>query len=178
MGYQDNVFINICMLFSVLLLHWNCIGDLRNGLYMMKFAICCPDKFSQPVTCFLLGFVQTSTIFILEYCNLLKNVQQKTPIGIISKFAGFAAVQAVPKLLISSLEQFEVQKTVGKLKLERSRKRITQFGTDDQKIVLGGLWNFVYCTFKWYFISVHYYFFPFLVIFIPLFKLAYLYKLD
>jgi hypothetical protein len=41
----------------------------------------------------------------------------------------------------------------------------------------GGL-NLVYCVFKWFFISFYYYFFPMVVIFVPLAKITYLYNLD
>jgi hypothetical protein len=53
------------MLFSVLILHWSSLSDVRSGIYMMKYAICCPDEFDQPVTAFLLGFIQTSTVVFL-----------------------------------------------------------------------------------------------------------------
>jgi hypothetical protein len=93
-----------------------------------------------------------------------------------TKFAGFGLVVSIPKMLAGSMETFEVSKSVGSLKLTRSRKKIAKWGSEDQKLVLGGLFNAVYGLYKWFFVSVYYYFFPFVVIFLPLFKLAYLHQ--
>jgi hypothetical protein len=89
-----------------------------------------------------------------------------------TKFAGFGLVGGIPKMLSGSMETFEASKSVGTLKLTRSRKRISKLGNEDQKIVMGWLFNLVYSLIKWFFISVYYYFLPFVVIFIPLLKLA------
>jgi hypothetical protein len=34
-----------------------CLPDARNGIYMMKYALCCPDEFDNPTTVFALGFM-------------------------------------------------------------------------------------------------------------------------
>ena len=177
-GFQNDVLINFCMLFSVLLLHWSSLSDVRSGIYMMKYAICCPDEFDQPVTAFLLGLVQTSTVIFLQCCNLVKNLQQKSATGVMFKFASFGLIAGIPKMLAGSMETFEASKSVGTLKLTRSRKRIQKLGNEDQKIVCGWLFNPIYSIYKWFFVSVYYYFFPFVVIFLPLFKLAYLHQLE
>lgn len=177
-GFQNDVLINFCMLFSVLLLHWSTLQDIRSGLYMMKYAICCPDQFDQPVTAFFLGFVQASTVVFLACCNLVKNIQQTTALGIMTKFASFGLVAGIPKMLAGSMETFEASKSVGALKLTRSRKKIREYGNEDQKIAGGWLFNIVYGLMKWFFVAVYYYFFPFVIIFLPLFKLAYLHDLN
>jgi hypothetical protein len=73
------------------------------------------------------------------------------------------------------MEYFDVQKAVGKLTLKKSRKvAISQQGG---MTAAAGL-NLVYCLFKWFFISFYYYFFPFVVIFVPLAKITYLYNMN
>jgi hypothetical protein len=55
--FKNNLAVNLCLFFTVLILHWQCIGDARNGIYMMKYALCNPEEFNQPVTAFILGFM-------------------------------------------------------------------------------------------------------------------------
>lgn len=129
--YNDTVLNNFCLLFSILLLHWQMLPDARSGIYMMKYAICCPDEFNQPVTAFMLGFIQFNTVLFVQICNLLKNIQQKSPFAILTKFAGFGLVAGIPKMLAGSMETFEISKSVGKLSLTRSRKRIGMLGNED-----------------------------------------------
>jgi hypothetical protein len=130
-GFNDDVLLNFCQLFAVLMLHWSSIGDVRSGIYMMKYVVCCPDEFNQPVTCFLIGFLQTNILIFLQICNLLKNYQQKTAFNIMSKVASFGLLASIPKMLAGSMETFEVSKSVGTLKLTRSRKKIQEFGNED-----------------------------------------------
>ena len=106
----------------------------------------------------------------------LKNYQQKTAMGVMSKVASFGLLASIPKMLAGSMETFEVSKAVGTLKLTRSRKKIQTYGNDDQKMTMGWLFKLVYCIYKWFFVSVYYYSFPFVVISLPLFELTYLHK--
>jgi len=176
--FKNDLAVNLCLFFTVLILHWNCVPDSRNGIYMMKYVLCAPEEFNHPVAAFMLGVMQTMGIFLTEICNLMKSIDQKTPTNVINKFVGFALILSVPKLLHGSMEYFDVSKAVGKLTLKKSRKAVqAQIGTKD-KIAYSWVLNLVYCIFKWFFISFYYYFFPFVVIFFPLVKLTYLYNLS
>jgi len=55
--YKNNTAVNLCLFFTVLILHWQCIPEARNGIYMMKYALCCPDEFTKPVAVFFLGLI-------------------------------------------------------------------------------------------------------------------------
>jgi hypothetical protein len=169
--YKNTLGTNLCLFFTVLILHWQCVPDARNGIYMMKYALCNPEEFNQPIAAFFLGFMQSIAIFLVEVCNLLKSADQKKPQDVIAKFVGFGLILSIPKLLHGTMESFEVQQSVGKLTLKKSRKEaVAKQG--------GVALNLVYCLFKWFFVSFYYYFFPFVVIFVPLAKITYLYNLD
>jgi hypothetical protein len=169
--YKNSLGVNLCLFFTVLILHWQCVPDARNGIYMMKYALCNPEEFNQPVAAFCLGLMQTVGIILVEICNLLKSSDQKKPQDVIAKFVGFGLILSIPKLLHGTMESFEVSSSVGKLILKKSRK--------DAVSKQGGVaLNLIYCLFKWFFISFYYYFFPFVVIFVPLAKITYLYNLD
>lgn len=71
--FKNDLAVNLCLFFTVLILHWQCVPDARNGIYMMKYALCNPEEFNQPVTAFSLGLMQTVAIILTEVCNLLKS---------------------------------------------------------------------------------------------------------
>jgi hypothetical protein len=54
--YKNDTAVNFCLFFTVLILHWQCLPDARNGMYMMKYAITCPEEFNHPTAAFALGF--------------------------------------------------------------------------------------------------------------------------
>jgi hypothetical protein len=120
--YKDSSAVNLCLFFTVLILHWQCLPDARNGIYMMKYALTCPEEFDHPIAAFMMGFLQTITIFLTEICNLFKSLDQKKPQDVIVRFVGFGLVLSVPKLLHPSMDGFDVPKAVGKLVLKKSRK--------------------------------------------------------
>lgn len=165
-AYKNDTAVNFCLFFTVLILHWMCLPDARNGIYMMKYALCCPHEFDQPTTVFILGLMQIVTIILTEICNLMMSVDQRTPQAVIVKFVGFSLILNIPKLFDPSIEQgLEVKAAVGKLELRTSRKRLYHKNT---------LLNVIYCAWKWFYISIYFYFFPLLVIFLPLIKITYL----
>ena len=173
--YHNDLAVNLCMFFTVLLLHWQCVPEARNGMYMMKYAVVCPEEFNHPIAAFILGLMNTVGILLTEMCNLMKAAEQKTPTNVINKFLGFSLMLSIPKLLHGSMEFFEVSKSVGKLTLKKSRKAML---AQQDRPAIQWLLNFVYCIFKWFFISFYFYFFPFMVIFMQLVKITYMYKLQ
>lgn len=174
--YKNSTPLNLCLFFTVLILHWQCLPEARNGIYMMKYALCYPDEFTQPATVFFLGFIQISAVWLTEVCNLLKSMDQKKPDQVIVRFVGFGLILNVPKLLIGSLESFAIKGSVGKLKLERSRKQMAQDPATKARLPFHWLLNLIYCLYKWFFSSLYHYFFPFVVIFAPMLKLTYFSK--
>lgn len=55
--YKNSSAINISLFFTVLILHWQCLPDARNGIYMMKYALTCPEEFNHPIAAFMMGFI-------------------------------------------------------------------------------------------------------------------------
>ena len=76
--------------------------------------------------------------------------------------------------MISSMESFEVQKSVGKLMLTKGRKAAYSEAGYWMKMPAGALLHPVYWVCKRTFTGLYFYFFPFVVILIPMFKLTYL----
>ena len=37
--YKNNTPLNLCLFFTVLILHWQCLPEARNGINMMKYAL-------------------------------------------------------------------------------------------------------------------------------------------
>jgi hypothetical protein len=107
-GYKNNTALNLCLFFTVLILHWMCIPNARDSIYMMKYALCCPNEFTNPHAAFALGFMQFNGICLTEVCNLLKSLDQTSPQTVIAKFVGFSLILLIPKILVGSMESFEV----------------------------------------------------------------------
>ena len=103
-------------------------------------------------------------------------MDQKKPDLVIVRFVGFGLILNVPKLLIGSLESFDIKGSVGKLKLDRSRKQMAADPATKAQLPFSWLLNLVYCLYKWFFNCLYHYFFPFVVIFAPMLKLTYFSK--
>lgn len=140
---------------------------------MMKYALCNPGEFTHPFTVFCLGLLQLSAVWLTETANLYKSLDQKKPAAVIQRFVGFGLILNVPKLLIGSMEQFEVQKSVGKLMLTKSRKAVFSEPGYWLKMPAGALLHPIYWVCKRFYTGLYYYFFPFVMILIPMFKLTY-----
>jgi len=57
MELNNNVTLQLALIFCTLLLHLGCIPGAKSGMYMMKFALCHPEKFSHPTLAFILGLM-------------------------------------------------------------------------------------------------------------------------
>lgn len=51
----NNVCLQLALIFATLLLHLGCLPGTKSGMYMMKYALCHPEKFSHPEVAFFLG---------------------------------------------------------------------------------------------------------------------------
>jgi hypothetical protein len=76
---NNNVTLQMVLIFAIMLLHLGCIPGAKSGLFMMKYSLCHPEKFTHPHICFILGFMQISSLFIAETINIMKASQRKTP---------------------------------------------------------------------------------------------------
>ena len=171
-SYKNDPILNSCLFFTVLILHWQCLPETRNGIYMMKYALTCPEEFTHPVTVFFIGWFQTTAVWLTEICNLLKSLDQKAPKDVIVRFVGFALILNVPKLMIGSLESFEIQKSVGKLTMKKGRKAAKADSGWSMKLPFGFLWTTIYWVYKRIYTGLYFYFFPFVIIFLPMVQLA------
>jgi hypothetical protein len=108
----------------------------------------------------------------------MKSIDMTKPEDVIVRYVGFGLILQSTKLLTASYEIFEGQKCfMGTLALKKNRRESFNQLTLGQKFTFG-LLHFVYTIIKYLFVSVYYYFFPFVVIYIPMIKLTYLVKLT
>lgn len=99
----NNVPLQFALIFTTLLLHVGQIDGARAGLYMMKYALCHPEKFTHPHLAFGLGFIQITTVFFTEFLNIAKASQRKNANELIVGYVGFATIMNVPKIYFGSL---------------------------------------------------------------------------
>ena len=100
------------------------------------------------------------------------------PEDVIMRFVGFGLILQSTKLLTASYEIFEGQKCfMGTLSLKKDRRESFNLLSLSEKLTFG-LLHIVFVLIKYLYVSVYYYFFPFVVIYIPMIKLTYLVKLS
>jgi len=163
MTLHNTTALQLCLFFTTLLLHFNCIPTARSGVYMMKYALAHPEKFSHPRVAFLLGLVQFGTMVCAELVNIMKGSQRKKPQDLISSYLGFACIIKIPELYLAPME-LPIKGAVGTLSLTTGRKQVKA----RDKMPCHGFFNLVYVLIKWFYNSVYFYFYTFTIIVVPL----------
>jgi hypothetical protein len=108
----------------------------------------------------------------------MKSMDMTKPEDVIMRFVGFGLILQSTKLLTASYEIFEGQKCfMGTLSLKKDRRESFNLLSLTEKLTFG-LLHIVFVLIKYLYVSVYYYFFPFVVIYIPMIKLTYLVKLN
>ena len=108
----------------------------------------------------------------------MKSMDMTKPEDVIMRFVGFGLILQSTKLLTASYEIFEGQKCfMGTLSLKKDRRESFNLLSLPEKFSFG-LLHIVFVLIKYLYVSVYYYFFPFVVIYIPMIKLTYLVKLN
>jgi hypothetical protein len=133
----------------------------------MKYVVCHPDQFVQPQIAFLLGFLQFTTIWVSEIINMMKASQQNKPLMLVVGAIGFKVIIDVPSMYYGALNS-KIKSKVGKLKVTRARKAERD---DSEKMAFQWFYNAVYVVNKWFFNAIYYYFFSYVVIFMPIAKM-------
>jgi hypothetical protein len=108
----------------------------------------------------------------------MKSMDMTKPEDVIMRFVGFGLILQSTKLLTASYEIFEGQKCfMSTLSLKKDRRESFNILSLSEKFTFG-LLHIVFVLIKYLYVSVYYYFFPFVVIYIPMIKLTYLVKLS
>ena len=72
--YKTDTMLNIALFFSVMILHWMCVPEVRSGIHMMKYALCKGEDFTHPNTCFFVGMIQVSMAWLAEIGCIVKSL--------------------------------------------------------------------------------------------------------
>ena len=166
MTLNNETAIQLNLIFACLLIHLVCLPRARSGLYMMKYVVCHPEEFVQPQFAFLLGFTEFSTLWFAEIINMMKATTQTKPLNLVVGAIGLKLIIDFPTMYYGTLSS-PIKSKVGKLKVKRARKAVRD---DDEKMPFHWFYNFVYVLNKWFFNSIYFYFFSFIVVFVPFTK--------
>ena len=166
----NNVPLQFALIFTTLLLHAGQLDGARSGLYMMKYALCHPEKFTHPHLAFGLGFIQITTVFFTEFLNIAKASQRKNANELIVGYVGFSTIMNVPNIYFGSLNHIPVKGDVGKVTATKGRKDLR---SDEEKMMGQGVFNFIYVMNKWFYNTYYFYFFTFSVIALPFTQILY-----
>lgn len=100
---NNNTGLQLCLIFTTLLLHLGNLGHFRTGLYMMKYTLCHPEEFTHPKTAFVLGLFYMFFLLVSEIINVAKGTQRKSPQDLITSYIGFKIITDLPTLFLKSI---------------------------------------------------------------------------
>lgn len=171
---NNNVCLQLALIFATLLLHIGCLPGSKSGMYMMKYALCHPEKFSHPEVAFLLGVMTISAMWIAEFINVGKATQRKSAQELITSYIGFKSIIDVPSIYLSSINNMPIKGKIGTVTATKARKQSLR----SQEETFTGITfcNVIYVVCKFFYNTFYYYFFTFSVIFVPI--AAVLYKKE
>jgi hypothetical protein len=161
----NSVPLQFTLIFTTMLLHVGQVSMARSGLYMMKYALCHPEKFTHPHIAFMMGLIQFFSVIVAEAINIAKASQRTTAQELITSYIGFKAILDVPIIYYSSINNIPVKGEVGKVVATKGRK---DQRSDEEKMIGHSVANVVYVAHKWFYNVFYFYFFTFSVISLPL----------
>lgn len=166
---NNNTLMQLALIFATLLLHLGCVAGCKTGLYMMKYALCHPEKFSHPEVAFLLGIMQISAMWIAEVINVMKATQKSKAQDLIAGYIGFKSIIDIPSIYLGSINNMPIKGKIGDLTANKPRKQANRAPEE----TFTGIWfaNAFYVLCKFFFNTFYFYFFTFSVIFAPLFQI-------
>lgn len=145
------------MFFTNLVLHFSCVSTIRNGINMMKFSIYHSEEFKNPVVAFFLGFSVSAINIVCQYTNTYQTMIQDDIMHVITKFVAF-------KLLIQIQDYYLRSKTNFPVKAALKDPLVIN---QSNKVKMNKVLFLVYKLFRVFFTSFYFYFFPLLIIYLP-----------
>ena len=93
--YMNDYSVNLCIMFTCLVLHFSCLQTVRNGMNMCKFVIFHSEEFEDPAWAFLLGIIVMYTNVQCELINIINALHQKKLTDVITKFIAFKVLVTI-----------------------------------------------------------------------------------
>lgn len=106
--YYNNFMLNFCMFFTNLVLHFSCIGTIRNGINMCKFVVYHSDEFNNPIMAYSLGMFLIIGNVICAVTNVAQSLKQTNVINVISKFVAFKLLIQIQDYYLRSRSNFSI----------------------------------------------------------------------
>ena len=119
---NNNICLQLALIFATLLLHLGCIPGTKSGLYMMKYVLCHPQHFTHPCIAFFLGFMQIWAMWIAEIINVMKATQRKNAQELITSYIGFKSIIDIPSIYLSSINNMPIKDKLKTVTATKPRK--------------------------------------------------------
>ena len=71
LSYKNRYGVNMCILITTLILHFSCLGVMRNGIAMCKYVVFHSHEFDNPYWAFFLGFMMIEATFVCQVTNII-----------------------------------------------------------------------------------------------------------
>lgn len=127
---NNETYMQLSLIFTTLLLHVGVVANARSGMYMMKYALCHPEQFTNPELAFFMGLLQFFTMWFAELINIAKSSQRKTAQELITSYVGFKVLLEIPNIYVKSLNTLNVPVlgAIKKLTATQGRKSVKMEG--------------------------------------------------
>ena len=171
---------------ATILMHLTVEGDIRQGLFMMKYASNHPFEFLSPTSAFLVGFMQFTGGLAAELVCILYLGKFDEPFLILIQFIALASIAKVDDIYFASLsENLKITRPSQRLEVivrkrdwenlngtispefapEQYQKKIER--TKKSRGCGRGLARFVFKTLRVFYVSWNFYFMPYSALFVP-----------
>lgn len=92
-----------------MLLHYQCIDSIRNGVYMMRQAHYNPNAFSHPLHGFFMGLSNVVLYILMESMNMLSGLSTTSLDMMIAKFMAYSILLQIPVIYVNQKKSFNVK---------------------------------------------------------------------
>ena len=111
---SDTYVMLVARFMSSLMMHINVEKDVKNGIYMMKYAVNHYQDFTNPYMAFTFGFISMVVSIIVELNVMIILAALPDVLGIIVKYISLATIANVPRYYFASLVDYEMVKATDK----------------------------------------------------------------
>ena len=164
--YTPHIEVYICRFICTILLHFELIEDVKQGLNMLWYLNTHPEEFIEAQMPFLIAMMQTVGGFLAEITNLFMLSTRTSVEFCISFFVAFHVLTAIDNIYAEGVCDFALLSAIEEPL--HFKKKPRQIPYKDRNRMNKGVYVVLVCV-QFLYNSVYYYYLPFVINFIPYF---------
>lgn len=105
--FPDSTWIMMARFVCGVVLHINAQGELTSGLQNMKFALNHDFRFDSPYIVFLSGFMQATSIFVIEIVNFIVIMSSTTYLDVVMNFMALYVISEFDDVFYNAISNID-----------------------------------------------------------------------